>query len=355
MNSSLNKYFLAANSAEGFVSHFGDCYNPFDNWKAYIIKGGPGTGKSSFMRYIAKKGEEKGLIVEYFPCSSDPSSLDAVAFPETKTVIMDGTDPHIVNPKFIGICENLLDIGVFWDENKLTQNAEKIIDLTLKNKSSHKKASNYIKTAGNLIRWDFETAVDFSDCEKIDSFTEKLIKKHIPKGEDKGYEWIRFLGGITPDGIVSFRGTEYKNIEIIEDKYGAVSSRIFRKIRDYSLNNGYEIITIKNPFLPSLIIDGIIIPKLSVAFFREYKFMKMNLDIRRIRYQRFLKKNLDIKGSTFKFNQKITDSLLSKAVESLNYAKSVHDELEKCYIGAMDFDALSRFAEEFAEKALKLN
>lgn len=355
MNSFTKKYFLAANSAEGFVSHFGDCYNPFDNWKAYIIKGGPGTGKSSFMRYIAKKGEEKGLIVEYFPCSSDPSSLDAVGFPEIKTVIMDGTYPHIVNPKFIGICENLLDIGVFWNENKLTENAEKIIGLTLKNKSAHKKASNYIKTAGNLIRGDFETAIDFSDYEKIDSFAEKLIKKHIPKGKDKGYEWIRFLGGITPDGIVSFGESEYRNIEIIEDKYGAVSSRIFEKIRKYSLNNGYEIITIKNPFLPSLIIDGIMIPKLSVAFFREYRFMKMNLDIRRIRYQRFLKKNLDIKENAFKFNQKITDLLLSKAVETLNYAKSIHDELEKCYIGAMDFKALSGYAEEFIDKILKSN
>ena len=37
------KYFLGANSANGFVSEFGS--NCDTRFKTYIIKGGPGTGK----------------------------------------------------------------------------------------------------------------------------------------------------------------------------------------------------------------------------------------------------------------------------------------------------------------------
>jgi hypothetical protein len=36
----------------------------------------------------------------------------------------------------------------------------------------------------------------------------------------------------------------------------------------------------------------------------------------------------------------------------LSQAKSVHDQLEKFYVDAMDFEAVSIFAEEFAEKFL---
>ena len=46
------KYLLGANSCEGFVSYFADNYDALSDWRAYIIKGGPGTGKSSFMKYI---------------------------------------------------------------------------------------------------------------------------------------------------------------------------------------------------------------------------------------------------------------------------------------------------------------
>ena len=86
------KYFLAANSAEGFVSHFGDCYNPYDGWRAYIIKGGPGTGKSSFMKCVVVKAVDKGYSVELCPCSSDPDSLDGVIIKDIKLLSEGGIE-----------------------------------------------------------------------------------------------------------------------------------------------------------------------------------------------------------------------------------------------------------------------
>ena len=49
------KYFLAANSGNGFLSLFDTCYSAKDGWKVYIIKGGPGTGKSSLVNEILYK------------------------------------------------------------------------------------------------------------------------------------------------------------------------------------------------------------------------------------------------------------------------------------------------------------
>ncbi|MBR4761571.1 MAG: hypothetical protein IK086_02935, partial [Clostridia bacterium] len=104
------RFFLAANSAEGFVSHFADCYIPGD-WHAYIVKGGPGTGKSGLMKYIAAKAANSGHKVVFCPCSSDPDSLDAVIVSDLKTVVLDGTAPHTVEPRLPGACENIINTG----------------------------------------------------------------------------------------------------------------------------------------------------------------------------------------------------------------------------------------------------
>ena len=47
-------YFMAANSGKGFFSLFDEIYYPREGWKLFIIKGGPGTGKSSVMKQIAQ-------------------------------------------------------------------------------------------------------------------------------------------------------------------------------------------------------------------------------------------------------------------------------------------------------------
>ena len=70
--------FMGANSPIGFCSFFEEIYNPYKNHHPYIIKGGPGTGKSTVMKKVARKAEEKGYDTELIYCSSDPSSLDGI-------------------------------------------------------------------------------------------------------------------------------------------------------------------------------------------------------------------------------------------------------------------------------------
>lgn len=88
------RFYLGANSPTGFYSLYDQLIDPASAEDILILKGGPGCGKSSFMRRVAKAVEDKGLAVEYIQCSGDPDSLDAVVFPSLKTAIVDGTAPH---------------------------------------------------------------------------------------------------------------------------------------------------------------------------------------------------------------------------------------------------------------------
>lgn len=88
------RFYLGANSPAGFYSLYDQMLDPAEAEDIMILKGGPGCGKSSFMRRVAAAAEAKGVAVEYIQCSGDPESLDAVVFPALKTAIVDGTAPH---------------------------------------------------------------------------------------------------------------------------------------------------------------------------------------------------------------------------------------------------------------------
>ncbi|MCL2488959.1 MAG: hypothetical protein FWE80_09780 [Oscillospiraceae bacterium] len=88
-------FFLGANTPAGFVEFTGDLYDPHDGWRVYILKGGPGTGKSSLLRALWTRMAELGAEVELIRCSSDPQSLDAVRLPGIKVLVIDGTHPHV--------------------------------------------------------------------------------------------------------------------------------------------------------------------------------------------------------------------------------------------------------------------
>ena len=349
------KYFLAANSCQGFVSGFNNCYDAERGWKAYIIKGGPGTGKSSFMKFVAKSALEKGIKTEIFPCSSDPDSLDAVIFPNKKIVIMDGTSPHTVDPLYPGVCEQILNFGDFWGKEKFVGKERDVIAATKKNKLVHKRASRYLQAAGEFLTDNFKIAEACTDKERAGVFAKKLCKKYInrKKNGNNAKEWVRFLSGITPKGVVSYPDTvlkECKKTVIISDEYGSVTDVIMKYIRDYSLGCGHEVLTIKNAFLPESLTDGVILPELSLAFIREYDHFTLKTEERRIHARRFVYAGLMAKSrKRLKFNKKTADKLLLSASECLMEAKTAHDELEKLYISAMDFNALSRFAEKIAK------
>lgn len=64
-----------------------------------LIKGLPGTGKSTMMRAIGKEAESRGIDVLYGWCGLDPSSVDLILFPELSVCLFDATQPHAYDPE----------------------------------------------------------------------------------------------------------------------------------------------------------------------------------------------------------------------------------------------------------------
>lgn len=108
----IQQYFLGANCGKGFVSLY-EGFPPSDRAFLHIIKGGPGGGKSGFMRAIAEAARERGLDVQQVLCSGDPDSLDGLYIPALGQAWVDGTAPHVEEPRSFGADSDYVNLGSF--------------------------------------------------------------------------------------------------------------------------------------------------------------------------------------------------------------------------------------------------
>lgn len=120
--------FLGANSRDGFAS----LYRSFPGEEGaylHILKGGPGTGKSGFLRRIGEAAEAQGLDVLYVLCSGDPASLDGVYLPERRLAWADGTAPHSLEPRCFGADGDYVNLGVFCRTPLYAADRERVFSL----------------------------------------------------------------------------------------------------------------------------------------------------------------------------------------------------------------------------------
>ena len=93
------RYFLGGNTPTGVYSLYHQLSEPERRRALYIIKGGPGCGKSTLMRRVERHAQAAGLETQQVLCSGDPDSLDALILPQLGAALVDGTAPQGVVSK----------------------------------------------------------------------------------------------------------------------------------------------------------------------------------------------------------------------------------------------------------------
>ena len=226
-------YFLGANSAIGFCS----CYDSFcadANDFLYIIKGGPGSGKSTFMKKIGEAAEAAGLDVHYVRCSGDPNSLDGVYLPQRHLGYVDGTAPHVIEPKYPGVSGCYLDFSSYFDIKALRHISGSIRRFNISYKAVYQKAYDqlaiYRKSNANAVNGAcrFRHAVT---CQGIVSLPAPaaptlITESDLTSLDRNGVIW--YLHPVYPNQIVGAyypgSGEYYETAVTIPDCNGAIIS-----------------------------------------------------------------------------------------------------------------------------------
>ncbi len=349
--------FLGANTPKGFVSFFDELYNPYTTTNAYIIKGGPGTGKSTFMKKIGSALHLHGVSTQWIYCASDPDSLDGITAEDIGFAIADGTSPHTLEPRFPGCAENIINLGQFWNERELKSKADTIRSLTLENSLYHRRSAGYLSAAGKLDNEIRLICSPFVNEEKINSFAVRFSMRETPrkKKSPPGRKTRCFLSAITPKGTVFMNDTVNAlstRIIGIDDEHSAASGILLQQIGENAVKNGYDVIFCHCPMKPEEC-EHVIIPKINLAVVTLKSEHPIAVPCDRIIHSsRFLTDGIKRNRSLLRFDKKLKHELIKEGVEKLKKAKSVHDELEKVYIEAMDFDSMNSFCSSFTQQLL---
>jgi DNA replication protein DnaC len=259
-------YLATANTSTGFVSFFDNLLK--DTERVYILKGGPGSGKSTFIKKIGNELLSHGFDVDFIFSCMDSNSYDGIFIKEINVAIVNGIKPNLIEPKYPGAIERLLDFGDFWDIDFLRQEKDKIKYYFDEIGREYKKFYVHLKNAKDIHdKWEKEYLLGM-DFKKATRITNNIIDEYITLNEKfRGKEFHRFACATTLNGQLCFYEnlTEgIKNRIILKGPPGSGKTTMLSSISKAGIESGYEV-EIYHCAFDSESIDMIIIPKLSFA------------------------------------------------------------------------------------------
>jgi len=198
-------FFSGSNSGEGFHNYFDGVIPVWGKLSRYfMIKGGPGVGKSTLMKKVAERAEQNGETVERFYCSGDPDSLDAVRIVERGIIFADATSPHAMDPKYPGAVEEIVNLGEQIDRNRIVKYRDAVEELTGKNKISYRRAYAFLGAAKALEEERQKEICSCMDMEKIRTWAKRISGEAECGKKEAEKERRLFLDAISCKGRVSF-------------------------------------------------------------------------------------------------------------------------------------------------------
>ena len=312
--------FAGANTERGFVSGFDGI---FENRKrVFYIKGAPGTGKSGFMKRLARRQQAGGHAASLFFCSSDPDSLDGFADETIGCAVFDATAPHAFDPVIPGARDELLSFADYLDAEALAPDRAAIERLQSAMRAEYAGARACLLAAASA--WNANPAPMDARRERA-ALKEILALLPSPRART-GREKRFFLSAHTWKGLVSFEDQfSPEGTVSLPTPFGGSADALIRRVNAAALEAGLDTTLFLDPISPSRAAHlyvpgaGLFVTNALVPARRVY-------------------------GGLFEAARE-TDPLYEQALNSaharLKRAKALHDELESIYIPRMNFAGLT--------------
>ena len=344
--------FPGAMGPEGFISCFDHLMPEAQLRRMLILKGGPGVGKSTFMRRIhaALSGGDSPATL-YF-CSGDPDSLDAVALPERGLLVLDGTAPHVVDPKIPGARDSLINLGACLHEEAMRPRLPHIRDCMADHAACSSRARACMRAACALSRDSAAVRAAAADEGRLARMTRALIRAVIPR--DSAEEDAAAVPSVRP--VLTDAVTHKGELCLIAEN---ALPRVIRLVRPWAMDltptlrelsfaaraAGYAVEEHLCPTMPGSLLHLSIPALRTLITTSDLLPSELTFDLGACLPRDSLLRHecaLEQAHAGFKLH-------LHRAVSALAQAKQLHDELETFYVPNMDFAAWQRILDETLE------
>ncbi len=345
-------YFSGTNTAFGFKSFYHNIISKNEANIIIYLKGGPGTGKSSLMKNIGNYFIENGNNVEYHHCSSDIHSLDGVVVKDLGFCIMDATAPHTMDPSYPGAIEKIINLGDYWDIQKLRDHRSNILTITDDISAIYRKAYSHFYSANFF--WERIMKLNLEDrnvleYNKLLGYIDNDILSLIPCGKAK--ERQTFVTSLTYDDVITHieeKIEDFEKIYIVNGEPGEGKEDIMDYIHKRLLLRECSMEVYFNPLNPNFI-EHIVLPSLKIAFVSENEFnnLKFKGEVLTRETMRKLSKFDSYEKELYRIN---LYEFIKLAMFELKKTSKVHRDLEKIYMEAMDFNEVDKVYESIIKQ-----
>ncbi len=334
----IRRLFPGGNTCAGFVGFYQELRRGVGH--VTLLKGGPGVGKSTLMRKVGRRFEERGEDVTYYRCSGDPDSLDGVYAHGSDYMMLDGTSPHILDPLCPGAADGILNLGACLDAAKLREDRRDIEDIGRDIARRYQSAYRFLAAARQAQADAADTLADALDRREIHSAVNQLFS-YLTRAAENGDEKHIFYRAITHRGAIEeLDSIRTDRVVAVKAPWGFDADALFMPVARQAKHDGSAHTLYHHPLdagkTEALAVGGTLF---IAADLMDTPVVEIELDRRKLAAAR----------TKLDFDLALHNLCLTQAIDMLSEAKYLHDRLERYYIDAMDYAALDRITNDILD------
>lgn len=345
--------FTSSYTSQGFYTFIPELINGLK--KVYILKGAPGTGKSTFIRLLGEMMSEQGGEVEFWISAMDSVTPDGIYLPQFEIAVVNGSLPVSIDPRYPGVREHIINLGEYWDEEIIDSHRLEIINLIDEMTLAREQACKCIKESSKVKAEIRQLNAQFINMENLSGLTQRIASEIFTnQAGEKHY----FAGALTVDGLVDYVHSLSQGCQkryIFKGPTGSGKSMLIGELARQARERGY-FLEYYHCGLELEDLTMVIIRNLQVALI---EVGNMEIPAKPWDIVADLSECLDdveigdlIEGNNS--NYRIFERLLLEAQQQLELSNQRNKALKKIYAGAMDFAKLDQIRHKLLEEINKM-
>lgn len=344
------RYVLTSSyTSQGFYTFLPDLLQGIP--KLYILKGAPGSGKSTFIRLLGESFSDQGYEVEFWVSAADPVSPEGVLIPQLKAAVVNGSLAYPIDPRYPGLTGDIIYLGDYWDKQIIQDHRQEIMDMCNDQEQHRHQAAAALKSAAAVQETIKKQAAAYLNLEKmhqlIDQLADEILDSHQA---EKHY----FASAVTAEGMINYMdeiSSSCKKRYVFQGPAGSGKSTAMMGLAARARAKGYSL-EYYHCGLEADSIQMIIILNLQIALIDAGL-----LELAVKPWDAVIDMGKCLKGydeTTLAHESseslRVYETLMLEAQQELEQAHRCLKELKKIYALSMDFEALNRKRQQVQEE-----